>query len=71
MKNEEQQINSYAKYSSIAIQMAAIIAGGTYSGIFLDEFFDVEIVFTVVFSLVSVLVAMYLAIKDIIKFTNK
>ena len=64
-------MNSYAKYSSIAIQMAAIIAGGTYAGIKLDEYLEKESLFTVIFSLSSVILSMYLAIKDVINYTNK
>jgi len=64
-------MNSYAKYSTIAIQMMAIIAGGTYAGIKLDEYVGKDNLFTVILSLSSVIIAMYLAIKDVIKFTNK
>lgn len=64
-------INSYAKFSSIALQMAAIIAGGTYAGIKLDEYLSYDNLFTIIFSLSSVIIAMYLAIKDVINFTNK
>ncbi len=64
-------MNSYAKYSTIAIQMMAIIAGGTYAGIKLDEYAGNDNLFTVILSLSSVIIAMYLAIKDVIKFTNK
>jgi len=64
-------INSYAKFSSIALQMAAIIAGGTYAGIKLDEYLSYDNLFTIIFSLSSVIISMYLAIKDVINFTNK
>jgi hypothetical protein len=64
-------INSYAKFSSIALQMAAIIAGGTYAGIKLDEYLSYDNLFTIIFSLSSVIIAMYLAIKDVINFTKK
>lgn len=66
----KREINAYAKYSSIAIQMAAIIAGGTYGGVKLDEYLRNEYLFTLMFSLSSVILSMYLAIKDVINFTK-
>jgi len=51
--------------------MAAIIAGGTYAGIKLDEYLSYENLFTIILSLSSVILAMFLAIKDVINFTNK
>jgi hypothetical protein len=69
--DEKENINSYAKYSAIAIQMAAIIAGGTYGGLKLDEYLSNEYLFTLIFSLSSVFISMFLAIKDVIKFTQK
>ena len=64
-------INSYAKFSSIAIQMAVIIAAGTYAGIKLDEYLSYDNIFTIIISLSSVILAMYLAIKYVINFTKK
>jgi hypothetical protein len=51
--------------------MAAIIAGGTYGGLKLDEYLSNEYLFTLIFSLSSVFISMFLAIKDVIKFTQK
>ena len=64
----KREINAYAKFSTIAIQMAAIIAGGTYGGVKLDEYLQNEYLFTLIFSLSSVILSMYLAIKDVINF---
>jgi hypothetical protein len=75
MQNEQQQkkktdlLKDYAKYSSLAFQMAFIIAGGTWGGLLLDKLTGWGFpVFTVVLSLLSVGFAIYYAIKDLIKF---
>ena len=66
--NKKKNSNPYLKYSSIAMQMAIIIVGGTFGGKWLDSFIDIKFpVFTLVFSILSVFLAVYYAIKDIIK----
>jgi hypothetical protein len=65
------KLDAYAKYSSIAIQMAVIITVGTVGGVKLDEFFEFEFpLLTLILSLFSVILAMYLAIKDVIKYNK-
>lgn len=65
------KLNAYAKYSSIAIQMAIIITLGTLGGVKLDEYLELESqLFTLIFSLLSVVLAIYVAIKDIIKYNK-
>ena len=60
--------NAYLKYSTIAMQMAIIIVGGTFGGKWLDSFIHIKFpVFTLIFSIISVFLAVYYAIKDIIK----
>ena len=69
-KNEKRknQLNDYARYSSLAIQMLAIILLGTWGGIKLDSLFNFNLpVFTVFLSLASVALAIYFAVKDFIK----
>jgi F0F1-type ATP synthase assembly protein I len=70
-KNETpqpKQLNSYAKYSALGIQMALIIAGGCYGGYKLDEYYKNSTpVFTIILSLLSIAVAMYVVLKDFIK----
>lgn len=64
----KKQLNSYAKYSGMAVQMAAIIVGGVLGGIKLDEYLELKFpIFTLVFTLLSVFLAMYYFIKDVIK----
>jgi hypothetical protein len=58
---------AYARYSSIGIQMLAIIGLGTFAGVKLDEKYpNKNNLFTVVFSLSSVLIAIFYVVKRII-----
>ena len=71
-KNKKDDINkslkSYAKYSGIAFQMAAIIFLGTWGGYKLDEYFGFKKhILTLILSLLSVVIAIYYAVKDFIK----
>lgn len=60
------RVNTYAKYSGLAFQMAIIIGGGTYGGVLLDENSEREFqLYTLIFSLLSVFIAMYLVIKQV------
>lgn len=66
-QKKNNQLNSYAVYSSIAIQMAAIIAIGTFIGIKLDDHYSENgKIFTIIFSLVSVILATVFVIRRII-----
>ncbi len=68
LKNPKKSLNDYAKYSSIAFQMVAIILIGVYAGVKLDEWItNGTPVFTLVFSLLSVSLAIYYVIKDLLK----
>ncbi len=70
--NQKDKLNksfkSYAKYSGIAFQMAAIIFLGTWGGYKLDQYFNFEShVLTLILSILSVFLAIYITIKDFIK----
>ncbi len=61
------QLNSYARYSSIAIQMFAIIGIGTFIGVKLDEKYpNKNNLFTLILSLTSVIGSIVLVIRQII-----
>ena len=61
-------LNNYAKYSTLAFQMIAIILLGVFGGIQLDKVVPVEFpLFTVLFTILSVILSMYYAIKDLLK----
>jgi ATP synthase protein I len=72
-KQPQKPLNDYAKYSGLAMQMAAIIGGGCYGGYKLDEYVGNKEtpIYTIVFSLVSIALAMYVVLKDFIKPKNK
>ncbi len=61
-------LESYARYSSLAFQMFAIIGLGIYGGVKLDQWINIGFpVFTVLLSIVSVGAAIYAAVKDLIR----
>jgi len=68
LKNHKDPLPDYARYSSIALQMLVIIAGGVFGGYMIDEYLNLKFpVFTVVFSFLSVAFAIYYVIKDLLK----
>jgi phosphatidylglycerophosphate synthase len=65
---DENPLNTYARYSSLAFQMLAIILLGVWGGRKTDQWLNLSYpVFTAVLSVVSVLLAVYYAIKDFIR----
>ena len=65
---KKNNLNSYARYSSIAMQMLVIILLGVFGGYKLDQWLKLSFpVFTVVFSLLSVVIAIYTVVKDLLK----
>ncbi|WP_411039835.1 AtpZ/AtpI family protein [Subsaxibacter sp. CAU 1640] len=61
------QLNSYARYSSIALQMFAVIGIGTFVGVKLDERYpNKNNLFTLILSLTSVIGSIVLVIRQII-----
>jgi hypothetical protein len=65
-KSKKKPLNTYAQYSAIVFQMAAIIFGFTYAGMKLDEHYHKSPVFTTSFALFSVFLAIWYSIKDFI-----
>ncbi|GMN07808.1 hypothetical protein MTsPCn5_31970 [Croceitalea sp. MTPC5] len=69
---KKQSVNSYARFSGMAFQMIAIIGGGTYLGVFLDDKFpNKHNIYTVICSLFAVLIAIYFVVRQIIKMSNR
>ncbi|MBN1181014.1 MAG: AtpZ/AtpI family protein [Bacteroidales bacterium] len=67
-KKTKESLNSFAKYSTLAFQMIAIILFGVIGGIKLDKYTTMEFpLFTVLFTVISVILSIYFAIKDFIK----
>ncbi|MEI6122406.1 MAG: AtpZ/AtpI family protein [Bacteroidota bacterium] len=68
MKKPNNSLNSYAKYSSITLQMFVIIIIGVGGGVILDKWIGIKFpVFTLFLSVFSVGTAIYIATKDFIK----
>ncbi len=63
IKSKKKLFDSYARYSTIAVQMLVIILVGVFGGIELDKLIKLEFpVFTVVLSVLSVILAIYYVI---------
>jgi F0F1-type ATP synthase assembly protein I len=60
-------LNNYARYSSMAFQMAAIIIVGMFGGYKLDRWLNISPLFTIILSLSSVIIAIYLVTRDLLK----
>lgn len=70
-RKPQKPLNSYAKYSSLGVQMAVIIAGGSYGGHKLDEYYQNHTpVFTIILSLLSIAIALYIVLREVIKPKN-
>ena len=67
-KKPIKQLNNFAKYSVLGTQMLAIILGGVFGGIKLDEYLSLGFpVFTLIFTVFAVIFSIYFAIKDFLK----
>jgi F0F1-type ATP synthase assembly protein I len=64
---KKQGLNNYARYSSMAFQMLAIILLGMFGGYKLDQWINSKPLFTIVLSLLSVVIAIYVVTKDLLK----
>lgn len=67
-KKEKKALKAYAKYSSIAFQMLAIMLAGVFGGRELDKWVEWDFpVFTMSLTILAVFLAIYTVIKDLIK----
>ncbi|QDO93129.1 AtpZ/AtpI family protein [Formosa sediminum] len=68
---KKKQLNKYAKFTSIALQMGLTIYLGSILGEWLDQKFENEnqLYFKIV-TLVAVFVAMYAVIRQVLNITN-
>lgn len=59
---------NYARYSSLAFQMLAVMLAGAFAGVRIDKWTGFKFpVFTMILLSLSVVLAIYLAIKDLLK----
>lgn len=67
-KEPKQPLNAYLKYTAMAFQMGAIIAGGVLLGSWIDGRVENETPwYTIGVGLFSIFAALYLSLKDLIK----
>jgi F0F1-type ATP synthase assembly protein I len=67
-KSNLSNLSSYAKYSSLAFQMLAIILAGVFGGIQLDKVVPMKFpLFTFLFTILAVILSLYYTIKDLIR----
>jgi F0F1-type ATP synthase assembly protein I len=60
-------LNDYARYSGMAIQMLAIILLGVFAGYLLDKWLHTKPVMVVILSLASVGISIYSITKDLLR----
>jgi ATP synthase protein I len=67
-KKEKRALKAYARYTSIALQMLAIMMAGVFGGRALDKWVEWDFpVFTLVLTILAVILAIYTVIKDLIR----
>jgi len=60
-------LNDYARYSGMAIQMLVIILVGVFAGLKLDQWLHTRPILTVLLSIVSVALSIYIVTKDLLR----
>jgi uncharacterized membrane protein YjjP (DUF1212 family) len=61
-------LNNFAKYSSLPMQMMIIILAGVFAGIKLDKWLVWKFpLFTFILSILGITIAIYIAVKDFLK----
>ncbi|MEA1896078.1 MAG: AtpZ/AtpI family protein [Bacteroidota bacterium] len=66
--SNHKQLNNYARYSGMVIQMGVIIFAGVFGGLKLDAKLEREdSLFTIILSLLGVFASLYIVLKDLIK----
>jgi hypothetical protein len=71
LQKKSKNLGNYARYSSLAFQMIAILGLGVWGGIKLDSLLNMSFpLFTVILSFVSVLLAIYSGLKDFLRMKN-
>jgi membrane protein DedA with SNARE-associated domain len=64
----KQKVNTYLKFTSIALQMAILITAAALGGRWLDEKQDYELpIWTLVLILIAIFASLYQIIREVIK----
>lgn len=67
-KKNDNPLKFYAKYSSLAFQMIAIIVGGAFGGKALDAWLELSFpVFTLVLTIISVIGAVFYGMRELFR----
>lgn len=64
-KKRNSEFNSFVKFSSLGFEMLGIMAICIFLGIKIDNWLNLEHVFTVILTILSVFAALYYAIRKI------
>ena len=64
-KKSKKHLNAYASLGGLVFQMAGIISVSAYAGLWLDERYDTNKVFTIILSLTGVFISLYIAYKEV------
>jgi F0F1-type ATP synthase assembly protein I len=67
MNSGRKNLNNYARYSGMAIQMLVIILLGVFAGFKLDQWLHTKPVLTVILSVISVFLSIYYVTKDLLR----
>ena len=67
-KTNKEKLKTYARFSTMAIQMGVTIGLGAWFGKWLDEkSANKTPIWTIVFSLLAISISLYLVIREVIK----
>lgn len=66
-KKQSENSKAYLKYSGMGFQMIATILIGVLLGVFLDNKFNTQSIFTAICSLLFVVLSLYVVLKEFIK----
>ena len=64
---KKRQLNSYARYSGMGLQMLVIILAGVFGGYKLDEWLHTRPFLIILLSVVSVVIAIYSVTRDLLR----
>ena len=64
---KKQQLNAYARYSGMGLQMLVIILAGVFGGYKLDQWLHTGPLLTILLSIISVLVSIYSVTRNLLR----
>ena len=63
----KRQLNAYARYSSMGLQMLVIILAGVFGGYKLDQWLHTGPLLTILLSIISVFISIYSVTRDLLR----